>query len=237
MRLDDAVRASLRRRADADRVDERDEVDLAREMASHARRVELPRARRLRHADPFQVERYVESGVDLTEVHPPVRVDPAVASRLGFDPLHEALGPVIAHLAAHDAVLVEGQPDAIGAATVKNLPATIKFFSDITGVKYPYPKYAQTFVEDFGGGMDLAATGVSAADGSAAALATRSFFRSGLVCLATLSHSARSSSLNARLRLGATGRSRIGIKVRRFIERGGNNDSDDDGGDERPGPA
>jgi aminopeptidase N len=40
------------------------------------------------------------------------------------------------------------------AATVKNLPATIQFFADITGVKYPYPKYAQTFVEDFGGGME-----------------------------------------------------------------------------------
>ena len=40
------------------------------------------------------------------------------------------------------------------AATVKNLPATIKFFGDITGVKYPYPKYSQAFVEDFGGGME-----------------------------------------------------------------------------------
>jgi len=40
------------------------------------------------------------------------------------------------------------------AATVKNLPATMKFFSEITGVKYPYPKYSQTFVEDFGGGME-----------------------------------------------------------------------------------
>ena len=40
------------------------------------------------------------------------------------------------------------------AATVKNLPETIKFFSEVTGVKYPYPKYAQTFVEDFGGGME-----------------------------------------------------------------------------------
>ena len=40
------------------------------------------------------------------------------------------------------------------AATTKNLPATIKFFSEKTGVKYPYPKYSQTFVEDFGGGME-----------------------------------------------------------------------------------
>ena len=40
------------------------------------------------------------------------------------------------------------------AATVKNLPAAMKFFSEVTGIKYPYPKYAQTFVEDFGGGME-----------------------------------------------------------------------------------
>ena len=40
------------------------------------------------------------------------------------------------------------------AATTKNLPATIKFFSEITGVKYQYPKYSQAFVEDFGGGME-----------------------------------------------------------------------------------
>lgn len=40
------------------------------------------------------------------------------------------------------------------AATTKNLPATIDFFGQITGVKYPYPKYSQAFVEDFGGGME-----------------------------------------------------------------------------------
>jgi aminopeptidase N len=40
------------------------------------------------------------------------------------------------------------------AATVKNLPDMVKFFSEKTGVKYPYPKYAQTFVEEFGGGME-----------------------------------------------------------------------------------
>jgi aminopeptidase N len=40
------------------------------------------------------------------------------------------------------------------AATTKNLPATIAFFSQVTGVKYPYPKYSQAFVEDFGGGME-----------------------------------------------------------------------------------
>jgi len=40
------------------------------------------------------------------------------------------------------------------AATVKRLPEMIRFFSEKTGVKYPYPKYAQTMVEDFGGGME-----------------------------------------------------------------------------------
>ena len=49
-----------------------------------------------------------------------------------------------------------GYPDEVKevAATTKNLPATIDFFSQITGVKYPYPKYSQAFVEDFGGGME-----------------------------------------------------------------------------------
>ncbi len=40
------------------------------------------------------------------------------------------------------------------AATVQKLPDMMDFFSRVTGVKYPYPKYAQTFVEDFGGGME-----------------------------------------------------------------------------------
>ena len=40
------------------------------------------------------------------------------------------------------------------AATTKNLPATMAFFSQVTGVKYPYAKYSQAFVEDFGGGME-----------------------------------------------------------------------------------
>jgi aminopeptidase N len=40
------------------------------------------------------------------------------------------------------------------AETVKRLPDMINFFSKMTGVKYMYPKYSQTFVEDFGGGME-----------------------------------------------------------------------------------
>ena len=41
-----------------------------------------------------------------------------------------------------------------GAVSVKNLPAMVRFFSEKTGVKYPYVKYAQTMAEDFGGGME-----------------------------------------------------------------------------------
>jgi aminopeptidase N len=41
-----------------------------------------------------------------------------------------------------------------GAVSVKNLPAMVKFFSEKTGVKYAYPKYAQTAAEGFGGGME-----------------------------------------------------------------------------------
>lgn len=40
------------------------------------------------------------------------------------------------------------------AASTKNIVDMMKFFSEKTGVKYPYPKYAQTMVEDFGGGME-----------------------------------------------------------------------------------
>ena len=40
------------------------------------------------------------------------------------------------------------------AETTKRVPAMIKFFSEKLGVKYAYPKYSQTMVEDFGGGME-----------------------------------------------------------------------------------
>lgn len=40
------------------------------------------------------------------------------------------------------------------AATTKNIVDMVKFFSEKTGVKYSYPKYSQTMVEDFGGGME-----------------------------------------------------------------------------------
>ncbi|HVE58088.1 MAG TPA: M1 family aminopeptidase, partial [Pyrinomonadaceae bacterium] len=41
-----------------------------------------------------------------------------------------------------------------GAPSVKKLPEMVKFFSEKTGVKYPYVKYAQTMAEGFGGGME-----------------------------------------------------------------------------------
>ncbi len=40
------------------------------------------------------------------------------------------------------------------AATTKKIVDMVKFFSESTGVKYAYPKYSQTMVEDFGGGME-----------------------------------------------------------------------------------
>ncbi len=41
-----------------------------------------------------------------------------------------------------------------GQASLKNLPAMVKFFSEKTGVKYPYSKYAQTVATGFSGGME-----------------------------------------------------------------------------------
>ncbi|HEV8371506.1 MAG TPA: M1 family aminopeptidase, partial [Pyrinomonadaceae bacterium] len=38
--------------------------------------------------------------------------------------------------------------------TVARLPEMVKFFSEKTGIKYPYAKYAQTTAHDFGGGME-----------------------------------------------------------------------------------
>ncbi|MFN0107890.1 MAG: M1 family aminopeptidase [Blastocatellia bacterium] len=40
------------------------------------------------------------------------------------------------------------------APSVVRLPEMVKFFSDVTGVKYPYPSYSQVFVQDLPGGMD-----------------------------------------------------------------------------------
>ena len=43
---------------------------------------------------------------------------------------------------------------AEGRVTAARLAEMVKFFSEKTGVKYPYAKYAQTTVRDFGGGME-----------------------------------------------------------------------------------
>jgi len=43
---------------------------------------------------------------------------------------------------------------AEGTVTAARLPEMVKFFSEKTGVKYPYAKYAQTMARDFGGGME-----------------------------------------------------------------------------------
>ncbi len=41
-----------------------------------------------------------------------------------------------------------------GRVTAARLPEMVRFFSEKTGLKYPYAKYAQTTVRDFGGGME-----------------------------------------------------------------------------------
>lgn len=41
-----------------------------------------------------------------------------------------------------------------GHASTGKLPQMVQFFSEKTGVKYPYVKYAQTMAEGFGGGME-----------------------------------------------------------------------------------
>ncbi len=41
-----------------------------------------------------------------------------------------------------------------GEATTKRLPLMVKFFSEKTGLKYPYDKYAQTMATEFSGGME-----------------------------------------------------------------------------------
>ncbi len=54
--------------------------------------------------------------------------------------------PVISYV--YPSELIEGR------ATTARLPEMVKFFSEKTGVKYPYAKYSQTMARDFGGGME-----------------------------------------------------------------------------------
>lgn len=41
-----------------------------------------------------------------------------------------------------------------GRVTAERTPEMVRFFSEMTGLRYPYAKYAQTMVRDFGGGME-----------------------------------------------------------------------------------
>jgi aminopeptidase N len=50
-------------------------------------------------------------------------------------------------------VVPKGKADLI-PASYGNTPDMLQFFSDTFGVKYPWPKYAQSAMYDFGGGME-----------------------------------------------------------------------------------
>jgi aminopeptidase N len=50
-------------------------------------------------------------------------------------------------------VVPRGKADLI-PASFGNTPDMLQFFSDLLGVKYPWPKYAQSAMFDFGGGME-----------------------------------------------------------------------------------
>jgi hypothetical protein len=73
-----------------------------------------------------------------------------------------------------------------------------------------------------GGAAGFAAAGVSSSAEAASVFPERGFFRNGFVCLATLSHNARSSTLKLRLRRGDADHSGIEVGGGRFIGRGDN---------------
>ena len=54
--------------------------------------------------------------------------------------------PVVSYVYPND--LAEGR------VTTARLPEMVRFFSEKTGLKYPYAKYSQTMTRDFGGGME-----------------------------------------------------------------------------------
>jgi hypothetical protein len=64
----------------------------------------------------------------------------------------------------------------------------------------------------FGDAAGFAEIGVAANGESASCFAARGFLRSGFVCLATLSHKARSSSLKLRLLRGEAANSGIEVE-------------------------
>src|ERR1700676_3301435 len=69
----------------------------------------------------------------------------------------------------------------------------------------------------FGEATGFDATETSASSGAVGGFKARCRLRSGLTCFATLSHSARSSSLKPRLRRGGGVNSGIEVEGRRFI--------------------
>jgi hypothetical protein len=73
-----------------------------------------------------------------------------------------------------------------------------------------------------GGIAAFAAAVVSTSAEAASVFPERGFLRSGFISFATPSHSARSSSLKARLRRGDGGDSVIEVEDGRFIGRGDN---------------
>src|SRR5207245_3057321 len=72
----------------------------------------------------------------------------------------------------------------------------------------------------FGEAAGFGASLVSPSNATTGGFEARCRLRSGLTCLATLSHSARSSSLRPRLRRGGSGNSGIKLDRRRFIDDG-----------------
>ena len=84
--------------------------------------------------------------------------------------------------------------------------------------------------DGFGPATAFAAAGILESGEATGGFVVRALLRSGLVCFATLSQSARSSSLSARLRRGGDN-SGIEVEDERFIGRGGTDRHDrDDGG-------
>ncbi len=68
-----------------------------------------------------------------------------VGEYVGIESSYQGI-PVISYVYPHE--LEEGK------VSTARLPAMMKFFSEKTGLKYPYVKYAQTMTRDFGGGME-----------------------------------------------------------------------------------
>src|SRR3954454_21808217 len=86
----------------------------------------------------------------------------------------------------------------------------------------------------FGKAAGFGPTLLSASAATTGGFEARCRLRNGLTCLATLSHSARSSSLRPRLRRGGSGNSGIKSGRRRFIDDGDIGASDADAALSKP---